>query len=135
MSKGYKSMVIDLPMFEVSVEFIYGNKQFKKFIKAHELDENDYMPLDGHIDYGKAFELVFTPSNGGETVYKIVLHITDDCPDFKKDRVLVHELNHTVTYIMNSCLIKDDEFRSYCLDYLYNVGIEWLMKEIKKESK
>lgn len=106
-------MNIKIDMIEAEVELVLSKKQLKKTIKKHGISFNldDYVSLDGVC----LFE--------GE---KILVYVDGKQDRARRLRILVHELSHATTAIMDARDIRCDETRSYLLDYMFNEFLEYI---------
>lgn len=112
-----------IDLFGTPVIVCFGAKAFKKVIKKEHGIKDGTELLDS---LGKYVSLVHT-----DYPLTLVIGIEDTPNMLDIERTLVHELSHAVTQIMEYFGVVCNETRSYMLDYLYGVSIEWLRKVAK----
>ena len=111
-----KKQEVYINMFDVVVVFTYGKKSYAKYLKNH-------YNLDKELKHaGVTVELQ------SDRLYDIVIGIRK-CKNIDDLRhVMVHEISHVTTYIMNHYGIECDEFRAYLTQYLYKKGQDFIEK-------
>jgi len=108
---------------------------------------------DVYVCYGdKAFEKTFRKQFGikgktftcggvcsavddGKSLIGIIIGIKKGLSVQESKAMLVHELSHAVTFWMEEYTIKCDEVRSYTLDYLYALTMQWFDNLDTKKDK
>ncbi len=105
----YKEVLIDF--LDTNVVFIYGKKSYSKYLM------NKFNINKSFNHAGIATEL---QSN---THYSNVIGLRKCKCIYTLKSIMVHEVSHVVTHIMNHYNLEDDEFRSYLNQYLYTKGI------------
>ncbi len=103
-------MTID--MLNTKITLIVGKKKAKKYVKR-EYNVNVELETEG-----SCLELV----DGGRQDVIVVLGKSSNVVGQKG--LLVHEISHAVSFIMEWYEIRCDEFRSYAVQYLYGEMID-----------
>jgi len=107
---------------DTKITFCYGSKAYSKYIKLE-------FGLKEQIEWcGCSTEL--TENNK----YGIVIGIKKYRDIYALKALLVHELSHTVSQLMEYYNFKCDEFRSYTLQWLYQEIMPSLDERLLKDS-
>ena len=105
----HKEVLIDF--LDTNVVFTYGKKTYSKYLM-------NKFDIDKSFDHaGIATELQ------SDTHYSNVVGLRKCKCIYTLKSIMVHEVSHVVTHIINHYNIQDDEFRSYLNQYLYTKGI------------
>jgi len=109
------------------ITFCYGRKAFKETMKELTNEETDI--THGGVCYrlrsGNKIRYIVGVIKPGRNH-----HITS------LKALIVHELSHLTSMLMEDSGIKDDEFRSHTLQWLYEIIIPYVdNKYIKKKKK
>ena len=72
--------------------------------------------------HGKCLE--YSTASGHQEIYIYAHHLP----------VVVHEITHAVTFIMERYNIVDDEFRAYMTDFLFQLSFEFLDSESAQKN-
>ena len=110
------------------IVFCYGAKAYAKYIKAQ-------FGVDEKIEWcGVSIELTKVDE------YAIVIGIRKYKDVYALKGLLIHELSHTVSQLMEYYNFKCDEFRSYTLQWLYQeimplLDARLLKDAVKREDK
>ena len=117
MSKlNYKEVTLDF--LDAPVIFTYGKKSYSKYLKG-------IYKIDKSFNHsGVATELQ------SDTHYSNVIGLKKSKCIYTLKSIMVHEISHVVTHIINRFNIQDDEFRSYLNQYLYKEGIFFIEDHI-----
>jgi hypothetical protein len=93
---------------QIHITFCYTNKAYRKYLKkCHNI-------TDESIEYGgKCTRL----EREGKT--HLVIGINEYHDIYAIKAIIVHELSHATTMLMNHSNIYDDEYRSYTLQWMY----------------
>lgn len=111
---------IELGFVPSDITFVYGRKNYYKLLKKLRVD----VPLDGS---GVAISL---ETNQGH----LVLVGMEEIPDtYVEKSIIVHEISHAVSLIMETHGFECDEFRSYLLQHIY-LQIMPFYDELKAKS-
>lgn len=115
----YKRVLIDF--LDTEVVFTYGKKAYRQYLKdIYNINKTFNKSgvateLQSDIHYSNVIGLQKNKNN----IYAL-------------KSIMVHEVSHSVTHIMNHYQIDCDEFRSYLNQYIYSQGIHFLESIIKE---
>jgi len=126
MSKNIK--IFKTGLIPTKFVFTYGVKAYSKYLKS-ELDTEDEINSAGCTS-------VYLDNTTG--VHSIVIAVVKS-RRFENDlafkSIIMHEISHATTYAMERMRIKDDEFRSYLLQWLYKEIMPFIEKLTTKGIK
>ncbi len=114
--KNIKTIKFELTYQDIT--FCYGVKAYSKAMKN----------ITGSSDSIKrGTGICVKLEKGNDTQYVVSVCKPTKTRDITSVKALwVHELSHLTTYIMEDANIKDDEFRSRMIQYLYEIVIPWI---------
>ena len=105
------------------ITFCYGNKAYSKYMKE-QFNEDDF--ISGH---GRCTTAV------SSTEFRLVIGVRKIKDIYSLKSMVIHELSHAVTELMDEYNFNCDEFRSYTLQWLYCEIMPSLDAKIEKDSK
>ena len=111
---------IGLNMLDADVHFVYGHKKYRKFVKKTYGVDSD-IPFSGAT-------LMLTDKGS----FNIVVGVKKIKNIVQLKGIIIHELSHAVSELMNHYGLVDDEFRSYLLQYMYQEVIVELDAKLLK---
>lgn len=120
-NKNKNTLEIIYQLTGTKIVFCYGAKAYRKYIKEN-------FGIDSKIVWcGCSAELT------NKEKYEIVVGVRKYKDIYALKALIVHELNHTVTQLMEYFNFNCDELRSYTLQYLYQ-EIMPLLDDILRED-
>lgn len=118
-----KVMELQFQLTGTEIAFCYGNKAYSKYMK-------EQFNLEEHIPMGGCSTIVTK-----ENEFRIVIGIQEIKNKYQRNGMLIHELSHTVSQLMEEFDLRCDEVRSYTLQWMYQCITESLDKRIKRDKK
>lgn len=114
---------LEFQLTKTKIVFCYGNKAYNKYIQLQ-------FGIEERIAWsGCSIELT------NKDIYQIVIGVKKYKDIYALKALLVHELNHTVSQLMEYFGFDCDEFRSYTLQLLYQEIIPFLDNILNKKEK
>ena len=106
--KKPKVVKFELDLLPVKFYFTLGNKNHRKFM-LKEFDLNSDIELSG-----STVEIL-----GKDSYQHLVMSVRKSKDIYALKAMIVHELTHATDWVMEHHGIKDNEFRAYCNQYIY----------------
>jgi len=124
-----KRLKLNIQLSDTTVIVCYGRKEYSRAMLEY-TEESDYISKDGVVS-----RLKFNSNNKP-------IYIVGFTKYSKKKGIsllglkglVVHELSHLVTMLMEDSNIRDDEYRSMLLQMLYTDVISWMDGIIFKQK-
>ena len=121
MRKHKSTISIIFQITGTRITFCYGAKAYKKYIKEN-------FNVDSEIEWcGRSAELT------NKEKYEIVVGVRKYKDIYALKGLIVHELSHTVSQLMEHFNFNDDELRSYTLQYLYQEIMPFIDEIVTKD--
>lgn len=118
-------LTIEHQLTQIPITFCLTDKSYSKYLmKEHNIK-------DCHIEFGGCCT---TLTMDRDNKLHIVIGIKYIENVYSLKAMLVHELNHATTKLMNFSMIEDDEYRSYTLQWLYLEIVPFLDKSLNRIS-
>ncbi len=111
---------INLQFIPTEILFIIGKEKHNKFMDKRKLDS--YMKEDG-----RCTSIIHNLKG-----HRVVICVEPHESIYETKALIVHEISHCVTMIFDEHGFKDDELRSYLMQYIYSECVRYFdSKKVK----